>query len=126
VGQARSIRALLAEDEPKLAFAVSVLLDLEERIELIATAKDGRAAVELALELRPDVIILDIRLNGLDGLRAGQEILAEWPQARIVVYSGDEDALRDARKCGFDAALLKGNLAADLVTAIEQAAGAIR
>ncbi len=119
---ASPIRVVLAEDETKLAFAVRTLLELDGRCAVVAVAANGLEAVEAALRLRPDVIVLDIQMPLLDGVAAAERILASWPDARVVIYSGDETELARGRTAGVRAALQKGKLVDALVAAVEGAA----
>jgi DNA-binding NarL/FixJ family response regulator len=112
---AGSVRVLLVEDEPKLAFAVQTLLEASGCCELVGTASAGTAAVAMCTALRPDVVILDVRLAELDGISAALEIRRAVPGTRIVIYSGDEASLRQANAAGFPDTLLKGAIADDLI-----------
>jgi DNA-binding NarL/FixJ family response regulator len=108
-----TVRVLLVEDEPKLAFAVQTLL------ELVGTTTAGTAAISMCAELRPDVVILDIRLAELDGISAAVEIRRVAPGTRIVIYSGDEVSLQRANDAGFPDTLLKGAIADDLIELVD-------
>jgi DNA-binding NarL/FixJ family response regulator len=110
-----TVRVLLVEDEPKLAFAVQTLLELSGNCELVGTAVEGTTAISMCSELRPDVVILDVRLAELDGISAAVEIRRVAPDTRIVIYSGDEASLRQANDAGFPNTLLKGAIADDLI-----------
>ena len=110
-----SVRVLLVEDEPKLAFAVQTLLETSGNCALVGTAAEGTAAIAMCEELRPDVVILDVRLAELDGISAAVEIRRVAPETRIVIYSGDEASLRQANEAGFPDTLLKGAIADDLI-----------
>ena len=114
------VRVLLVEDEPKLAFAVRTLLELDDRAVVVGIAADGAKAVESALNHRPHVILLDVRLAGEDGVAAAAEIRQAWPKANIIVYSGDEDELQRAHDAGFTKTLLKGAIADQLLLLIKQ------
>src|SRR5689334_738355 len=101
MGAGITVRVVLVEDEPKLAFAVQTLLETSGCCELVGTATDGASAISLCSELRPDVVILDVRLHELDGISAAVAIRRVAPETRIVIYSGDEASLRRANEAGF-------------------------
>jgi DNA-binding NarL/FixJ family response regulator len=115
-----AVRVLLVEDEPKLAFAVQTLLETIGSCEFVGTAATGTAAIAMCAELRPDVVILDVRLGELDGISAAVEIRRVAPRTRIVIYSGDEASLRRANEAGFRETLLKGAIADDLIVLVDR------
>jgi DNA-binding NarL/FixJ family response regulator len=114
-----TVRVLLVEDEPKLAFAVQTLLETSCSRELVGTAAAGTTAISMCEELRPDVVILDVRLAELDGISAAVEIRRVSPGTRIVIYSGDEASLRRANDAGFPDTLLKGAIADELLELVD-------
>jgi DNA-binding NarL/FixJ family response regulator len=114
-----TVRVLLVEDEPKLAFAVQTLLETSAGCELVGTATAGTTAISMCAELRPDVVILDVRLAELDGISAAVEIRRVAPGTRIVIYSGDEVSLQRANDAGFPDTLLKGAIADDLIELVD-------
>ena len=116
--EAAAVRVLLVEDEPKLAFAVRTLLETSGSCALVGTAASGTTAIALSAELQPDVVILDVRLQELDGISAAVEIRRVAPRTRIVIYSGDEASLRRANAAGFGDTLLKGAIADDLIALV--------
>ena len=115
------IRVLVADDQALIRDSFRLLLDLEPDMEVVGEAGDGKAAVEAARRLRPDVVLMDIRMPVLDGLAATQALTRAGSPARVLIlttYDADEylyDAMR-AGACGF---LLKD-------VRREQLAGAIR
>lgn len=87
---------------------------------VVGEAGSGEEAVRLFRELRPDVVLMDLRLPGMSGAEATVEILREWPEARVLVfssYSGDEDIHRCLR-AGARAYLLKDMLRRELIEAM--------
>lgn len=100
----------------------------ESDMEVVAEAKDGESAVALFAEHGPDVVLMDLRLPGMDGVAATRAIIAAHPQARIVAltsYEGDADIHRalDAGACGY---LLKDMLGTEVVGAVRTAAAGKR
>jgi len=118
----RPLRVLLVEDEPKLAYAVRVLLELDGSCVVVDTAPDGAVGVGAALLQRPDVVVLDIRTPVVDGIDAATQILSAWPDARIIFYSADDDELARAQATHPCATLRKDALADELVPAVHTAA----
>lgn len=112
------LRVVLAEDEPKLALAVQALCETQPHLEVAAVVATAHAAVEQARAAEPDVVLLDVRLQGTDGIEAAVAIRAAFPAIGLVIYSGDEDDLARARSLGFEHVLLKGAMTHDLVAAI--------
>ena len=83
-------RVLLAEDDDLLAEMVTALLTADERIELVGRAGDGAAAVEQAIALSPDVVLMDIHMPRLDGIQAVQELRRRGSQAEVVILTGSD------------------------------------
>jgi two-component system response regulator DesR len=116
------IRVLLAEDQAMIRGALSALLRLEEDIEVIAEVARGDEVVPAALELRPDVAMLDIEMPGGGGLEAAQALNSALPSCRVVILTtfGRGGYLRRAMESGAVGFLLKDAPADDLVVAIRR------
>lgn len=82
------IRVLLADDEELIRDALAALLDLEEDLEVVAHAADGRAAVEAARAHRPDVAVVDLQMPELDGLEVTTELARVLPSCAVVILTG--------------------------------------
>jgi len=102
------IRVMIVDDHPMVRVGLRALLDVPD-IEVVAEAASGAAAVVQALELRPDVILMDIRMQDGDGLTATRAVRASIPQSRVLVVTSfdDEDYLRSAVQAGAAGFLLK-------------------
>lgn len=102
-------RVLIADDEPETLVLVRSLLE-EEGIEVVGTATGGLQAVSLVDELRPDVVLMDLRMPDLDGVRATRRIMGAHPEARVIIFTiyDDPDPLRSADELGAFCYLVKG------------------
>ncbi len=116
------IRVLLADDQALVRGGFRALLDARDDIEVVGEAADGHEALEEARRLLPDVILMDIRMPGLDGLEATRRIAADPRLAavRIVILTtfGLDEYLFDALRFGASGFLVKDTEPADLVTAV--------
>jgi DNA-binding NarL/FixJ family response regulator len=81
------IRILLVEDQTLMRQGLRTILDLEPGLEVVGEAADGETGVHTALELRPDVILMDVQLPKMDGIEAIAAICAVWPEARIIILT---------------------------------------
>jgi len=118
------IRVLLADDHPVVREGLRGMLAAESGIDVVGEAGSGDEAVARALELRPDVILMDLRMPRGDGVSAIERITKDRPEARIVVlttYDTDADILR-AVEAGAAGYLLKDTPRAELIRAIQAAA----
>jgi DNA-binding NarL/FixJ family response regulator len=118
------IQVLLADDEAMVRAGVRAILASDREIEVVAEAADGREAVELARAHRPDVVLLDIRMPGLDGLAAADEING-FANVIILTTFGQDDYIARALSGGAAGFLLKASDPRELITAVHAvAAGA--
>ena len=118
------IRILIADDHLIVRMGLSLLISRQKDMTLVGEAENGEAAVRLAAETRPDVIIMDIRMPILDGAAATRRILAARPETRILILttfgaSADVAAAIDAGACG---AISKDNAQDALLNAIRRTA----
>jgi DNA-binding NarL/FixJ family response regulator len=106
---AGTIRVLLADDDPPFLEALSPLIERQPELAVIGTAYDGVAAVELADELAPDAVVIDLHMPRLDGVRAVARLRRDHPSMCVVALTGDaHPALHKAvLDAGADAVLLK-------------------
>ena len=114
-------RVLLADDHRMFREAVAQILNLQ--CEVVGAVGDGRAALAAAVELRPDVVVLDIGMPLLNGLDAARQLKHKLPQIQIIILTMNEDPdlAADAIRAGACSYLLKNSAAAELQQAIDEA-----
>ena len=100
------MRVLIAEDHPLAAAAMRAVLEAEGGFEVVGEARSGSQVLPRARELRPDLVLLDLMLPELDGLKCLERLAAEFPEVPVVVCSGqaergDVDAARERGACAF-------------------------
>lgn len=116
------IRVLLVDDDPLVRSALSLMLGGQEDLRVVGEAADGAAGVERARELRPEVVLMDIRMPVLDGLEATRRLLRDPAPPRVIVlttFDADENVVR-AVAAGADGFLLKDTPPAEIVEAIRR------
>ena len=83
----KPIRILLAEDQTLMRQGLKTILELESGFEVAGEAEDGKAAVKLALQLRPDIILMDVQMPQMNGVEATAAICRAWPEARVIILT---------------------------------------
>jgi DNA-binding NarL/FixJ family response regulator len=121
---ANPVRVLVVDDEPLFVQMLEALLGADPRIEIVGVAGDGGEAVELAVELEPDVTLMDISMPTMDGIEAVRRIRAQRPNACIVMLTGssaasDVDRSRQAGAVGF---LTKDRIHSELIETVLEVA----
>ncbi|RPI23458.1 MAG: PAS domain S-box protein [Acidobacteria bacterium] len=114
------IRILLADDHAVVRQGLARLLSAEPDIQIVGEAADGRLAVQLAGKLRPDIVLMDVSMPGLDGLEATRMIRQEWPEVKVLGLSmfDEKERAEAMRAVGASAYLTKSGPAEELVAAI--------
>jgi AmiR/NasT family two-component response regulator len=116
-----SPKILIAEDEAIIRLDLKEMLE-EEGFDVVGEASDGDAAIRLALERQPDLVIMDIKMPGLDGLTAAERVVSEGISAVLILTAfSQRDLVHRAAKAGAIAYLVKPFQKSDLVPAIEVA-----
>ena len=122
------VRVLLVDDDVAFLDALEAILAHELTLEVVGRAATGREAVERALELRPDVVTMDLEMPQLDGLAATRELVALGLPVKVIVVSASHygDRAEEARAAGAAAFLTKSQAATQLVETIAAVAKAER
>ncbi len=121
---AETIRVLVADDHLIVRQGLRLILETDEALELVGEASDGAEAVQLARELAPDVVLMDLRMPGMDGLTAIERLQVDQPQVNVVIlttFNEDELMIRGLR-AGAKGYLLKDTSRESLFAAIRAAA----
>ncbi|MGM1017210.1 MAG: response regulator [Actinomycetota bacterium] len=119
------IRILVADDHPVVRSGIVGLLALDEGLEVVGEAQDGIEAVALAQRLRPDVVLMDLRMPGMSGAEATAAIIDAAPDIRVLVlttYESDDDIL-GAIEAGASGYLLKASPHQEIVAGVRAVAG---
>jgi DNA-binding NarL/FixJ family response regulator len=119
-----SIRLLLADDQPLMRAGFRMILEETDDIDIAGEARDGTEAIRLAKELSPDVILMDVRMPGVDGIEATRQIVARDPAARVLIlttFDLDEYAF-SALRAGASGFVLKDVPLDELARAIRSVA----
>jgi DNA-binding NarL/FixJ family response regulator len=116
------IGVLIADDDELYLATLAVLLETGGPIEIVGRARNGREAVELAHELRPDAVVMDVQMPAMDGFEATRQIRDELGEIAVVVVSGAEDETdayaKRAEQLGASAFVSKAEAAESLITAL--------
>jgi len=115
---AQKIRVLIADDRPHSRDALRALMATWPNVEVAGQAGDGREAVQLLETSRPDVVLMDVRMPGMDGLAATRLIKERWPEVKVVILTMYPMHRKEALSAGADAFLVKGCSTDELLAAI--------
>lgn len=116
----RMISVLFADDHEMVRIGVTAYLSAQPDIDVIAEAADGGDAVSQALELRPDIILMDLVMKEMDGIEATRQIIAQWPEAKIIIVTSflDDEKVYPALEAGATSYMLKTSKASEIAKAI--------
>lgn len=112
------VRILIVDDRPRSRKGLAALLSINQSITIVGEAKDGKEAVEFVEKFSPDVVLMDAKMPGMDGIQATREIKLHWPEVRVIVLSMYGDYEDAAQSVGADRFLEKGCQPRDLVRAV--------
>lgn len=114
------IKVLLVDDHEMVRLGVSAYLSIQPDIDVVGEANNGLVGYQKALALRPDVILMDLVMDVMDGIESTQRILQEWPEARILIVTSfiDDEKVYPAIEAGASGYLLKTSSAQEIANAI--------
>ncbi|MCB0130569.1 MAG: response regulator transcription factor [Caldilineaceae bacterium] len=118
------IRILLVDDQRLMREGVRILLDLEPDLEVVGEVADGRAAITAYAQLRPDVVLMDIRMPELDGVEATRRIVTDDPAARVIILTtfDDDEYVFEGVRAGALGYMLKAASGEELADAVRTVA----
>jgi len=124
VSSGEPIRIVIVEDNQVFREALELLLGLRSDLEVVASVSDGEEVVPAVSKHRPDVVIMDYRLPGVDGVEATRALHAAYPSVAVVALtaSANREEMRALREAGAVATLTKDTELEEIVTAIHEAA----
>ncbi len=122
MNRSKKIRVLLADDQRLMRDGLRTLLELEDDLEVVGEAENGRAALDLAASLRPDVVLMDVRMPEMDGVEATRQLAASLPECRVIILTtfDDESIIFEGLRAGALGYLLKDVSGEELAAAIRE------
>jgi DNA-binding NarL/FixJ family response regulator len=120
----KKISVLLADDHVIVRQGLKSLLSVEADIEVVGEAGNGRQAVQMAQEIRPDVVVMDIAMPLLNGLEATSQIISEAPPSKVLILSSyqDDEYVHQLTEAGASGYLVKQTAASELIKAVREIA----
>ena len=115
------IQILLVDDQKLIRQGLKALLELDPNIQVVGSVSNGESAIEQVEALKPDIVLIDVRMPGMDGVTATQIISKRFPNTKVIILSGydDEEYLVDALRSGAKGYLLKDTPAEELISVIQ-------
>ena len=119
------IKVLFVDDHEMVRIGVSAYLSAQPDIEVIGEADNGKTAIELALSLRPDIILMDLVMKEMDGIEATRQIIEKWPEAKIIIVTSflDDEKVYPALEAGATSYMLKTSKASEIADAVRSTFG---
>lgn len=114
------IRVVFVDDHEMVRIGVSSYLSAQPDIEVVGEGGDGKEGVELALKLRPDIILMDLVMKEMDGIEATRQIIEQWPEAKIIIVTSflDDEKVYPALEAGATSYMLKTSKASEIANAV--------
>ena len=114
------IKVLFVDDHEMVRIGVAAYLSSQNDIEVVGEAENGQKAVSMALELRPDIILMDLVMPKMDGIEATKLIMEKWPEAKIIIVTSflDDEKVYPALEAGATSYMLKTSKASEIADAV--------
>ncbi len=114
------IKVLFVDDHEMVRIGVAAYLSSQSDIEVVGEADNGQKAVSMALELRPDIILMDLVMPEMDGIEATKLIMEKWPEAKIIIVTSflDDEKVYPALEAGATSYMLKTSKASEIADAV--------
>jgi two-component system, NarL family, response regulator LiaR len=114
------IKVLFVDDHEMVRIGVSAYLTAQPDMEVVGEADNGKTAIDLALSLRPDIVLMDLVMKEMDGIEATRQIIAAWPEAKIIIVTSflDDEKVYPALEAGATSYMLKTSKASDIADAV--------
>lgn len=114
------IRVVFVDDHEMVRIGVSSYLSAQPDIEVVGEADNGKTAIPMVLELRPDIVLMDLVMKEMDGIEATRQIIAEWPEAKIIIVTSflDDEKVYPALEAGATSYMLKTSKASEIANAV--------
>jgi two-component system, NarL family, response regulator LiaR len=114
------IKVVFVDDHEMVRIGVSSYLSAQPDIEVVGEADNGKTGVELALKLRPDIILMDLVMKEMDGIEATRQIIQAWPEAKIIIVTSflDDEKVYPALEAGAASYMLKTSKASEIANAV--------
>jgi len=118
------ISVLLVDDHETVRLGVSAFLSTQDDLTVVGEASNGKDGVSKALSLKPDIILMDLVMDGMNGIEATREILSQWRDAKVIIVTSflDNEKLRPALEAGAKSYVLKTSTAMQIADAIRKTA----
>jgi NarL family two-component system response regulator LiaR len=120
----KKVKVILVDDHEMVRLGLKSFLNLQEDVEVVGEASNGREGISLALELKPDVVVMDLVMPEMSGVEATLELLKQWKNARILVLTSylDNEKIYPVIDAGAKGYMLKTSSAAEILNAIRKVA----
>lgn len=114
------MKILICDDQALIRDGLEMLLKLEKNISVVGQAEDGAEAVELAAQLQPDLVLMDLKMPGMNGIEATRQIRTRWPDIKVLVLTtyDDDEWVFDAIRAGASGYLLKDTPREEVIKAV--------
>lgn len=115
------IRVLICDDQAVVCDGLEMILNSDPEIEVVGTAYDGAEALDMIPTATPDVVLMDLKMPGMNGIQATRELGKRYPEINVLVLTtfGDDEWVFDAIRAGASGYLLKGTPRADLIKSVK-------